>query len=354
MKRYEYGSDCHYVIFDNDNDNKRIALPSNAIYFGCGRYAISHLIEKHFSMGLWKTIYIPAYFCYEVVEAIKKTGIDIKFYNDYPLANDEAIISNHFFVEGDVLVRMNYFGMRGYRDNSRIQIPVIEDHSHDLFSNWALQSNADWCVASLRKSLPIPDGGVLWSPQNHQNISPIPLTNEHRLLSQARLDAMVSKYNYLEGINFINKKDFLLKFRETETALTINAISNISDISLNILKNISSDIVNERNDNFRYMISLLNLRRVKILNSNNYVNPFSLVLIFETNHDRNSVRNYLIRNNIYPAILWSINNVNSINEIIGFSEKMLSVHIDFRYTYDDIVKMSNIINSSIQNLDNEF
>ena len=106
----------------------------------------------------WKRLFVPEYFCYKVIGAIRTTGIELVFYPDYPLADDETIINHRSnFVEGDVILRMNYFGLRSRRDNSNLNVTVIEDHSHDLFSEWALNSNADWCIASLRKSLPIPD-----------------------------------------------------------------------------------------------------------------------------------------------------------------------------------------------------
>jgi hypothetical protein len=40
---------------------------------------------------------------------------------------------------------------------------LVEDHSHDPFSPWAVGSSADYAFCSLRKTLPVPDGGLLWS-----------------------------------------------------------------------------------------------------------------------------------------------------------------------------------------------
>jgi hypothetical protein len=64
---------------------------------------------------------------------------------------------------------MNYFGLRTPPD---LELPegveVLEDHSHDPVSAWAEQSSADFCLASLRKTLPINDGGALWSPVGHR------------------------------------------------------------------------------------------------------------------------------------------------------------------------------------------
>jgi len=349
MKRNEYGSDFNHVEFDKSK--LKISLPENATYFGCGRYAINHLIKQHLNLGLWESIYIPVYFCYDVINSIKKTGINVKYYNDYPLADDNYIISKLDLVEGDVLFRMNFFGIRSFRDNSEINVPVIEDHSHNLFSNWASKSNADWCVASLRKTLPVPDGGILWSPQDHQNLPFTLLTDEHKLLSQTRFDAMLLKYNYLERISDVDKNKYLKYFKETEITFDRNEISSISNISKRIIQNIPKDIDFQKRLNYDYLKSLLKLTNIEVVKVDKVDNPFSLVLLFKSKTDRGIFREYLISANIYPAILWVIENVNGNKEIIKFSERMLSIHIDFRYLKKDMIKMSSIINLGNQVLE---
>lgn len=346
MIKNEYGSDFNYIEFEEKG--LKIELPKNAKYFGCGRYAINYLISHYFDLGLWENIYMPEYFCYEVIESIKKTGINVKYYSDYPLANDNEVISNLLFEKGDVLFRMNYFGIRDFRDNSEINIPVIEDHSHNLFSNWSINSNADWCVGSLRKSLPIPDGGILWSPNEDHELAPIVLTDEHKLLSETRFKAMLMKKAYLENDFDEDKNEFLGKFKETEVSFANNQISGISDISKQIIQEVPKDLDSFKKRNHDYIKSLLNMTNIEIVNS--IENPFSLVLLFKSKENRDSLRGFLIQNDTYPAILWVVEKSNAQNEIIEFSERMLSIHIDFRYTTNDMIKMSKIINKGIENL----
>ena len=344
MIKNEFGSDFNYVEFDAED--LKIELSNNAKYFGCGRYAINFLINHYFDLGVWKNIYMPEYFCYDVIKSIKKTGINIKYYKDYPSVDDNKVISDLLFEEGDVLFRMNYFGTRSFRDNSKINIPVIEDHSHNLFSNWALNSNADWCVGSLRKTLPIPDGGIIWSPKNLEGLPEVFATIEHKLLSKNRFEAMVLKKKYLEGDSKVEKNEFLSKFKETEFSFSKNQISGISDISMQIIRKIPWGIDTYKKKNYECIKSHLNLINVEILNT--VENPFSLVLLFNSNEARNNMRKFLISNNLYPAMLWEIENKNADIETVKFSERMLSIHIDFRYTTSDMIKMSKIINNGVQ------
>ena len=122
-----------------------------------GRQTIVALIAQH----QWKRIWLPVYFCYEVVDTIRQTGIELLFYPDYPGAYDQNIVSELPYKKGDVLLRMNYFGLRTRRSNQSLPIPVIEDHSHDLLGRWSLYSDADWCIASIRKTLPTVEGGMV-------------------------------------------------------------------------------------------------------------------------------------------------------------------------------------------------
>jgi hypothetical protein len=63
--------------------------------------------------------------------------------------------------------------------------------------------------------------------------------------------------------------------------------------------------------------------------------PFSGILVFDTMARRNFIRQCLIAAQIYPAILWSLTEpvVPPIPvRHIDFSQRMLSVHCDMRYT----------------------
>jgi len=344
MKVSEFGSDFHQVLFKKEA--KQISFPLNSILFGSGRYAIIHLINYHLKRKIWNTIYIPEYFCYEVVTSIMKTGIKIKYYYDYPLSNDNETISNLRFDKKDVILRMNYFGIRKKRDNSKINIPVIEDHSHNLFSDWALNSNADWCVASLRKTLPLPEGGILWSPQNQKMNQPR-VTKKHLQLSIDRYKAMKLKKEYLNCGDYKIKDEYLKIFHFTEKLFNQSKTSGISNISKTLLKQIPTSILKIKRNNYNLLESLIDYSNINILKPEEKNLPFSFILIFETKRKRNEIRNKLINNCVYPAILWPISNTKASKNVISFSEKMLSLHIDFRYSSDDVIKMSEIINSSI-------
>lgn len=343
-KLLKYGSDYHYTS-DYKKGNSIISYYPDANYYANGRQGLIDLINFY----QFKRIWMPVYFCYEVIDCVKKyTDIEIRFYEDSPLCKDETeIIQQIQFMEGDVLFRMNYFGMRIWRDNSSLDVPVIEDHSHCLISDWAQNSNADWCVASLRKSLPITEGGILWSPQK-KLLPPQPhQTDENIVLSSARLEAMKLKADYLIGIN--KDRDYLRKlYVKTEKDFDDLPISLISDDSMNILESLDiKDWYMRKSNNWSYLSKLPWPNKIKLLQPESKdCMMFSLVLFFISNNDREKVRDALIKRQcVYPAILWNIKNDNS-KEIQHIGDIMLSIHCDARYD-NDLEDMSKRILNAI-------
>ncbi len=346
MENIEFGSDFH---LHNFNDSEKIKFHSNAQFYGCGRHAINNLLYYHLKTGKWKRLFVPIYFCYEVIDSIRETGIELVFYNDYPLANDNEVISKINFREGDVLLRMNYFGLREYRDNSNIPVDVIEDHSHNINSDWAKNSNADWCVASLRKTLPLPDGGIIWSPKGYK-IPKVSITESHRKLVELRYNAMIQKRDYLLNKN-VSKDEYRRKYIESENLFVGSEVSGMSFTSKELIKNIPIDIDSYKKENFLQISRLLKEYDITILNpeyGNKY--PFSVVLLFNSEKNRDYIRSYLLNNKVYTAILWEIRNQDCRSEILDFSKRMLSLHIDFRYSLNDIELVCSKIVSGLNEL----
>ena len=78
--------------------------------------------------------------------------------------------------KNDVVLAVNYFGVRAGEPwqqwREKHACVLLEDHSHDPVSGWAQSSRADYAFSSLRKTMPVPDGAILWSPLGH----PLPIT----------------------------------------------------------------------------------------------------------------------------------------------------------------------------------
>lgn len=344
----EFGSDFHFINnFSSGNKSIKDFYP-NCVLVANGRQAIEILIL----INKWKRIWMPEYFCWDITESIKeKTGIEIKTYPDFPLANDTKILKHIQFQKGDVLLRMNFFGLRGYRSNKGINIPVIEDHSHDLIGQWARLSDADYCIASLRKSLPIAEGGIIWSPMKHElNLPSLSNTHENEFLAKERWEAMKIKKKYISSptndLNHLSlKKEYRKIFIKTEKEFERIDYSIIDKNTDNYLN--SFDIISwykKKNHNHKILTSYYKKKEKSpftlLIPENQECNPFSFTIFFNNKALRDEARSCFINNYIYPAILWPIPEYCNHN-VVAFSTKMLSIHCDGRYSELDLEEMIN-------------
>lgn len=295
----EFGSDFHYIESQSSGEYTLSNFFPTANYYANGRKALIHLYK---SQG-WKRLWVPEYYCYDVIKSLTQAGLDLCYYVDYPSFTDdcktlEAIHKNGQFRPKDAVLRVNYFGTRSYRSPEKLPIAVVEDHTHDLIGEWALRSDAEWCIASLRKTLPIPDGGILWSPVGLC----FPKASDGCSLN-------IASRKYLQSFDI---HSWYRKKRENWMIL--------------------SDIKKEG---------------VKVLKPESYgCYPFSLILVFDDFAVRERVRKELNDNQVCPEILWDVSDPKD-GDVFKMSRGMLSIPCDGRYTQEDILQLKTIIEAIV-------
>ena len=335
----EFGSDFHYVEERGGGKNTLQDFFPSANYYADGRQALIHLYR---SQG-WQRLWVPEYFCYDVVASLREAGLELRFYTDYPGSNDNENL-NLDFRAGDAVLRVNYFGTRSYRSPEKLMVPVVEDHTHDLIGDWALRSTADWCIASLRKSLPIPEGGMLWSPVGSRLPEQPALSDENERIAAIRWEAMKLKADYLEG-RFADKDAFRKKFTETEEWFDDAEPVAIDKRSMEYLSRF--DVTQWQQAKRRNWLLLKDSVHADFQEpENDDATPFSLILMAKNGEERERIRQQLIKNAVYPAILWHVPD-DCCQEVKDVSRRMISIHCDGRYTEDDMKRMATIINEAI-------
>lgn len=337
----EFGSDFNLLDYPKGS-NAPLRIKYNL--YASGRQALKDIVQSYD----FNTIWIPTYYCGESTEFLYKLHPQIKRYSCIPTDDPEVAVSDLRLDPNDLLLRLNYFGLHGFQDNSEILCKVIEDHSHNLKCEWVKKSNADWCFASLRKTLPIADGGVLWSPINLELPQQPECSKQLEECMNKRYEAMRLKTEYLNGLD-IQKETFLQLFHETEDNIDDLELSNISTKSHTILSDFNhKEWENRKLENFKTLLSQLKLKHAECVlpQAEQMQTPFSLILLFKSKQARDDARAYLIQNQVYPAILWG--------DVVGedmragdFSERMLSIHCDGRYSKYDMIDLSKILNKVI-------
>lgn len=339
----EFGSDFHNIKDYQKGKSILDLIGQDYRLYADGRQALEALLL----MNNIKRVWCPSYYCHESLEGGRKLGIKVEFYPCTPLSDPNEALARLPLYGNDALIRMNFFGLHKKPSTPYGNFLVIEDHSHDISSKWSLESEADWCFASLRKTLPIADGGILWSPTG-KKLPDAPLKSPFAMENAVRrFAAMDLKADYLQGKDIV-KDSFLQEFRDTEANFEKLPISAISETSKEIIETLD---IEQWLDAKRRNWALLKQHMItdesySILNPETEDAPFSLILMFKDSETRNTVRSRLIRMEVYPAILWSIPSYADA-ESIDFGDRMLSVHCDARYSEDDIKELCRRLNKAI-------
>lgn len=338
----EFGSDFHHLDSYQSHRAHLTDVYREAWYMADGRQCIIALIRQY---G-WKRIWMPEYFCYEVIESLRQmTDIEIVFYQDFPTNDARGTVATLPYRDGDVLLRVNYFGMRDFRSETNVPVPIIEDHTHDLMGHWSLYSEADWCIASLRKTLPIPEGGMMWSPKGHEmsESENEKRKKENEIIAAERWQAMEMKAAYLRGED-VKKEDFRKILVETEEWFDTAEPVKIDDRSMRFIGELDINAwYNAKKRNWRMLCQLVNTKAQILRPDDESCNMFSFAILAPTRELRDQWRKGLIERNIYPAVLWNVpEKAHSL--VKDISDRVLSIHCDGRYSAEDIEKMAKLIN----------
>jgi len=133
--------------------------------FSCAREALFYGIRL--LDNLPKRAHVPAYCCRSILLPLKRLKLEICFYDVGK--HLEPILDKTKFANGDIFLLIHYFGMP--QDMSAISLLcqkhnmiLIEDCAHVLPNpkdGNTMGSSGVFSIFSLRKQLPVPDGGVL-------------------------------------------------------------------------------------------------------------------------------------------------------------------------------------------------
>ncbi|MEN3324128.1 hypothetical protein VP395_10340 [Mariniflexile soesokkakense] len=313
-----------------------IDLSIDYTIFYTGRHALLHILNEISQKKTINKLWFPNYYCQHTLGWIKKTYQNISIYEINPFVfSDETINIYDFAGEDDVVLINNYWGLSSMPTNNNLNSAIIiEDHSHGWLSNACLNSNADYCFVSLRKSLPIPLGGIFWQPEtktSNKNLN-YNIDTYYYEVWDMMLKAMKLKTDYIQGDKNIDSSIYLPYFYKVEDALNKNTnFAKLlpkhkefinSYISFNVKK------IKEEHLNFLYE-KIQDTNFFKVIKKPGYT-AFGLHLLFKNENDMNSLKNFLITNSIYPSTLWPDNTVNYKWHYF------LNIHIDFRYNLNDI------------------
>lgn len=347
----EYGSEHPAIVLPDGYFESLGSLGRRIMYLRSGREAllmagIAVCDKKE------KVILFPAYCCWSMSAPFEKAGYQVVYYR----LNEDLTVDLDYLkmllssVKADAILTMNFYGS-AKTDNAVAlvkqtseKIVVIEDFSHCTFSLKRIHnSQVDIYVSSIRKSVGMCDGSIILS---HKPMSGLYILDEVNDFADKRFVAQTDKRLYIWSKDQEKKQEFLSTIRECEGIIdNFTAVRPISERAKKMLAQVNGEeIAYARRENMRHMWTILNgkVGMVPGLERSFEGAPFSLPILVE---DRDEVQGKLAKRGVYTQWLWPLCDkamtICPVSKVMN--EKMLSVPIDQRFSWDDIEEMADII-----------
>lgn len=320
------------------------------VFFQSGRNAIEALMKCIQEKSGIQKILLPDYVCETVLDAVIRANMEYELY--CVNRNFELELSD---IEKGVqsgircLYIVQYFGNKFSKQTidaiakwHKEGVIVVEDITMSLFSSDSTGGVGfgDYILGSIRKWLPIPDGGFLCSKEQvlpeitaHSYVSKY--TDYYRLVQ-------TMKRMYVQG-GFRDKElkeNYLTYYRNSiEELFSDYRIYPMSEFSMNYIKNYDwNEVVAKRIQNFDYLyekIKNIEQIQVKIKREDGYI-PLGMVIRCDA---RDQLMNRLIENDIYCNVHWRLKARTENPDIETLSMQIMTIPCDQRY---DIAEMDYI------------
>lgn len=340
----EIGSEYWELDEELNKDNKDFWNIGKDVRFTLsGRTSIYYVLKNILLKKNVQKVYMPSYSCSSMSQAFFDLGIEVEYYDVY--FNEGLKYNIDFDEDCDIFFAMNYFGysktnmdeyIRRFKEKGKI---VIEDITHSILSEKRYSESSDYLIGSLRKWFSINSGGIAVALNSKFELELKDYSNQE--LIDIKNQAMKNKKDYIENNNG-QKQEFLDQYAESNKILASDYKDySIDKKSYDIIIGIDLEkVINRRKENVKAIYEkLLNNSKVRFLNEDYNENDCLLfVPIILENNIRNSLRQYLIQNEIYLPVHWPLD--EKLNNIF---DKELSLVCDQRYSKKEIENYIDLI-----------
>lgn len=321
------------------------------VFYQSGRNAIEILMLFLKEKSNISEVYLPDYVCASVKDAVLRAGLKVTEYRvnrDYQtdigfieanISDNACFFTAHYFgqkMSADVVKLAKELGKRN--------IVTVEDITMSLLSkDEGYVGFGDYIIGSIRKWLPIPDGGFISS--NTKEL-PEPVTEKK-----------VSRYtDYYMAVQMMKRKYVDGGYKDKELkeiymgyySLSIDELFSdysfypMSEWSRAYIANVNLDeVIQKRKHNLSYLSKLLSKIgpiRIKVKYEDGYL-PLGLVIEAD---DREELIKYLISNDVYCNVHWRLN--SEANEDVTYlGEHSITIPCDQRYSDKEMKRVADLI-----------
>jgi hypothetical protein len=316
--------------------------PADIVYVESGRQALA-LVETELRGQGHTQIHVPSYLCDSMIAPFHRTGWTLR---QLPVDSDLGVEPTDLLsqVTTGVLLHTPYFGrqdspamLAALKTLRRRGVVVVVDETHRLFSGPS--KVADIRVASLRKLLPVYDGGYA-TGLSSQLQAGLATPSSNSEVADLREIASIAKARALASGD--SNDAHLALFAEAEHATHVRTQpSQISGKSFSLLHRLNMELIRmTRGSNSRLLTQALGQSdRFRIINPPS-ADLLPSYLVLETD-DVTGLQQYMKERRIYCTIHWPPSEL--LPRTKDWPNCYISLHLDHRYGAPDMLRMAENI-----------
>lgn len=319
--------------FEIDLSLQRDFIPQlDVYYYASGRTALYQILRSLSSQH--RKLWLPDWLCHTMVDAVEKAGFEYCFYElDADFKATIEALDKSGFKDGEAVLMINYFGLQDLTAISKSikatypNAVVIED---DVQAFWVFSEKenpfADYRFTSLRKALPVPDGGLVKTKR------PMPMATGENTFAPLKIKAGAMKFH--RGEEGISDEDYLKLFKEGDKLIPENYESVMSPESQRLFAGTDLEKAKkQRQANSAQLIAGLDEIGIKPLIPVSLDSVPLFVPIYLENRDE--VRRRMFQHEIFCPVHWPLDGmVVKRGRILAETE--LSLIVDQRYGVNEM------------------
>jgi hypothetical protein len=311
------------------------------LLFLSARCAIQFLIHKLNPPQVW----MPSYLCCSMIDAVDQKLTKLMFFQIGLDLESVSLDWLDLLSPGSLVVLIDYFGFpcsrQVIKDVQSRGAFVLEDASQALLSSH-VGHQSDFVLFSPRKTIGVPDGGVLQFRRNHPSFS-VELLPPPRKWWLKALEACIARREFDK---FGGDSSWYELFRQVEGTypLGLYRMSELSEFLIETAFNYDA-IAEARRANYAYLMERLSdYALIKELDDSTVPIGFPISV-----NNRDNVRQALFDLQIYPPIHWEINECvpNSFNASHELSKRIMTIPCDQRLKRDNLIRIADILSAAM-------
>lgn len=353
---YEYNAVLNDKVFSKSQWNSTDKKLWNAYCLRSGRDALKAIAMIYSGAK----VYLPALCCDSMITPFEMYNCKIDF---YPLTNTLTVNFSKLSEKLDhthdkaLLLYYDYFGNPMFTDGELKeikakykQIVLIRDITHTLLIQNESEHIDDYTIASLRKWVNIPDGGLLWTNQEVKRSE----WCESPIFAIRRLEAQKMRTEFFETGNENLKDKYRKIFSAVSDLLDSGSPVKMTEYSYQIASNVDwKRIRKTRKENADVLREIFNrCMDINVIDScGEESNLYVPILV----NNREVIQNCLSKAGIFNTIIWPLRDEQKkCCENAGhIYNHMLAVPCDQRYSKDDMEHIGEKIVRTVYEKNND-